>query len=232
MDSTKIITCGCGSQVRLPDQPNRAFRCPACKAVLHDGLTLNVLSVQNPEDIDVKVTCPICQTTIQGDESTLRCPDCDLVHHAECWTENGGCGTYGCKAAPVSEKPLQPSAAGRDEKQCPYCGEMIKSIAVRCRYCQSDFELTDPMTTADVRQRQAIVKGRSTLQAATIVLLILTVFGFLAPVTGLIASGYLLPKGPQLRECGPGYLAMSWAILIISGVYTVGIAVVLIFQWS
>jgi RNase P subunit RPR2 len=233
MDSAKIITCGCGSQVRLPNQSNRTFRCPVCKAILHDGLTLNVLSTQQLAAGDAAVTCPICQTTIRADESAIRCPKCDQVHHSECWLENSGCGTYGCTCAPVIEKPqpVQPTSAWGDEKQCPYCGETIKSIALRCRYCKSDFDNTDPMTRTDVRQRDIIAKERSKLKAATTVLLILSLFGLFAPVTGLIASGYLLPKGPQLRKCGPVYLVMSWAVLIISGTYTVGIAVVLIFQW-
>lgn len=234
MDSAKIITCACGSQVRLPDLPDRAFRCPVCKAPLHEGLTMNVLATQQPVAGNAGVICPICQTAIQGDEPSAGCPDCDQVHHTECWSENGGCGTYGCTRAPVVEKrpPVRPTAAWGDEKECPYCGEKIKSIALRCRYCRSDFDTTDPLTLTEVHRREAIAKERTKLQGATIALLILSLFGLFAPVTGLVGSGYLLPKGTELRKCGPLYVVMAWAVLLISGIYTVGFAVMLIFQWS
>ena len=39
------------------------------------------------------------------------CPECGIPHHAECWEENGGCTTFGCRAAPHRGPAPAPAAA-------------------------------------------------------------------------------------------------------------------------
>ena len=54
------------------------------------------------------------------------------VHHRECWSDVGGCATYGCENAPQADKsaPVEtPRSAWGETKKCPACGEKIKSIA-------------------------------------------------------------------------------------------------------
>jgi hypothetical protein len=45
--------------------------------------------------------CAICQSSIYPAEQTTRCDKCGLVFHAECWTENFGCASYGCEQVNV-----------------------------------------------------------------------------------------------------------------------------------
>lgn len=82
--------------------------------------------------------CGVCQTVFEPGEEVQPCPDCASPHHAECWTENGGCAIYGCPRAPTTLKaePELPLAHwGQEEKECPRCKERIKIAALRCRFC-------------------------------------------------------------------------------------------------
>ena len=42
-------------------------------------------------------TCPYCQFPVKQDSQVALCPACKVPHHRECWHENGGCTTFGCK---------------------------------------------------------------------------------------------------------------------------------------
>ncbi len=42
-------------------------------------------------------TCPFCQFPLKTDSDCLHCPSCKVPHHRDCWEQNGGCTTFGCK---------------------------------------------------------------------------------------------------------------------------------------
>jgi len=46
---------------------------------------------------DVGKTCPYCRFPLKPSEQVMTCPACKLPHHADCWRENQGCTTYGCR---------------------------------------------------------------------------------------------------------------------------------------
>ncbi len=47
--------------------------------------------------------CPYCQSEVPAKEAAKRCSECGAPHHADCWRENGGCTTYGCRMASTPE---------------------------------------------------------------------------------------------------------------------------------
>lgn len=220
-----ITTCVCGAKVRVPDQSeNRAFRCPVCKAGIALTVDARVLSSSPLRPGDPGATCPLCQSAISADEFVVTCPKCDQLHHRECWAEVGGCGTYGCEQAPAPLKDktasATPLAAWGDEKSCPACGEKIKAIALKCRYCGTAFDTVNPLTAGDLR-RQDIRKGQARmLQGSVVALFILSLFGCLAPVILLASALVVIPRRERLKKAGPLYLVLGYSALGLSAVYS------------
>ncbi len=200
-----------------------AFRCPRCKSPLPKEEATPVTSAAL--EATGAAVCPICQSGIQPGESTVKCPGCDLVHHEECWKEIGGCGTFGCSQAPAVEKSEQAAAAALtawgDTKKCPACGETIKAIALKCRYCGSTFDTVDPLTVMDLRlqaRREDELKG---VRQSVVALFVASLLGCPAPLVALIAVVYVPTHGAQLVKCGPVYKIMGWTALSLSCLYSV-----------
>jgi len=48
-------------------------------------------------------TCPYCRFPFAEGTGAVVCSACGTPHHSDCWRENGGCTTYGCREAPGPE---------------------------------------------------------------------------------------------------------------------------------
>jgi len=55
--------------------------------------------------------CPYCRTEVADVEGERKdCPGCGTPHHADCYTENGGCTVFGCANAPSDEAKVTVTA--------------------------------------------------------------------------------------------------------------------------
>lgn len=221
---SEITTCECGARVRLPaEAANRSFRCPVCKsgiALSIDALVLSSKRLQAGES----ATCPLCQSPIGGNEPAVTCPACDQIHHRDCWAEIGGCGTYGCTQAPAESKgeasPAAALSAWGDKKTCPACGEKIKSIALKCRYCQTSFDTVDPLTLRDLHRKIDSGDSAKTLQVVVVAMFVVSLLGVFAPLVVLCGLPLVLLKHAALKKAGPIYLVLAYSAVGLSAIYS------------
>jgi hypothetical protein len=142
--------------------------------------------------------CSICQTNVIAGESMVNCPHCSLPFHDECWRENRGCSSYGCKAAPPTVKPDRPvqqmSNVWGGEKKCPSCRKTIKAQALKCRFCGASFDTRDAITRDAYASRE--YEGQEYLAARNKVigLFLLSAAACLSPIA-LVLTGVIIFGG-------------------------------------
>ncbi len=124
--------------------------CPNC------GETINLDQSVNHVDNNIrpqKSVCPVCSTEIQPGEEMVICPDCKIAYHKDCWNDNNGCATYGCKQVgclnppPIkvnipTEGPISPpnqspilSFPPAGTFECPHCHTKMTAGTKVCWSC-------------------------------------------------------------------------------------------------
>ncbi len=120
--------------------------CPKCGTHLDVGLEISgeapCPSCGEAIDVDAlrSAVCPICGCGFEQSDTLRVCPDCKTPHHDECWTENRGCSTYGCRSAAHQETHTVEGGADDQNGEpgmipCPACGAMHPATDLVCGAC-------------------------------------------------------------------------------------------------
>jgi hypothetical protein len=141
-----------------------------------------------------------------------ECPACRREYHASCWTELGGCATYGCEKAALAEKPALPANFGAgwgDVKTCPRCRKEIASGLLVCR-CGARFPSADPMGPDEYRQWASEQELYRSIRRLILVLFLVSLSGLLAPLTGTCAGFVAHRRRAMLAGTDGTYLAIGY----------------------
>jgi len=84
--------------------------------------------------------CGWCKNAMAIGMDVSVCTACDQAHHANCWTSKSGCGTVGCRNAPLPElAPLPKAASGLPPgfMHCPSCNATLLIGSQFCSVCRA-----------------------------------------------------------------------------------------------
>jgi len=96
-----LFTCACGAPIWVGnDLAGKRGRCRHCKRQVVVPVPASTPATPAaPAERAApgrRAQCGVCHAVIGTGESLTTCTECDTTYHAECWTENYGCSTYGC----------------------------------------------------------------------------------------------------------------------------------------
>jgi hypothetical protein len=168
--------------------------------------------------------CSICYTLIQPTDPTHPCPECQQQYHETCWSEIGGCGTYGCKSAAVAQKPPVPVLVGSgwgDSKDCPVCHKAISASLLICRVCNSTFPWAEPMTPEEYADWRAGEQQVASAKKILVTLFLFSIAGVTAPLAGPAAGLYAYRKRGLLAGAHGTFLALGVGSAALGACYLV-----------
>ena len=111
-------------------------------------------------------------------------------------------------------------SAWGDTKICPVCRETIKAIAVRCRYCHTDFDTVNPLTLADIHRKTRTGEKLTKLQNAIIGLFVFNLIGCFAPIGLILNLAILLPQRRNIARLQPLFQILAYSALALSVLYS------------
>ena len=175
--------------------------------------------------------CAICQSAFDATEVVSKCPSCAAPYHAECWDANGGCALYGCPMVPATEglKPLeiQPAFWGREDKDCPKCGNKILAMAVRCRHCGAVLEAT-PIEKSAYEKKQARKERAPFLRRMAVIFMIVAIIPFGAFITLVFGWWFYRRNREVIRKLPGGADGLYRIEIIVSAtqvvIFMIGVA--------
>lgn len=84
--------------------------------------------------VETHTFCGACQSQISVLEQVTHCPECGVTFHADCWTENRGCSSYGCPQVGVLDRGAGQEALASQAVQAPAANAAVERPRVAWEY--------------------------------------------------------------------------------------------------
>lgn len=172
---------------------------PGEEPVLEIELEDSEVAVEKPSGEVVGKICPYCRFPIKAGEPVQICPHCAVPHHRECWMENGGCTTYGCRSSPQVAGTIPVAAPSQPQ----YPGPL-------------------PPTALPHQARALLEQELDRMATNALVYAILGVFCFILALVGLLTGISVLSQITRSGCAAPGARAKAWAAVVISALLLIG----------
>lgn len=160
----------------------------------------------------VDTICLVCQCAMGPTEPQSVCPACSKPYHSECWEANKGCAVYGCPEVPptepLNELEIPVSYWGKEKKACPSCGQEILAAAMRCAHCGTIFSSARPLSREEFREGEESKEKKTTLQRVSILVFILNLITFTAPIGAIFGFFWYRSKTKALKSVSTVYPAL------------------------
>lgn len=182
----------------------------------------------------MKVTCPGCEWSTEVPEEKIpdagaeaTCPKCKIKFHVKKKTE-----------LILDELPIsQTTTTQRETKPCPLCGEVILSVAKKCKHCNSMLDGSSPAAEKEPKPKPQVTSPKKQAPTKTDLssclnrkdkvvtgvlgfVILLLLFTEARPVTIplvlILTSYYLIKKGMvKWKAIGCGLLVSLLFLIVI-----------------
>ena len=168
--------------------------------------------------------CAICQSALAAGDPCVRCSACDAPYHDDCWSENGGCATYGCELMPETVKEPDPAIPqahwGQEFMPCPSCGKDVRVAAKKCRHCRAAISADAPRSRREAAVRARDDRRKHATKQTAWTLFVAGVLPCTAPFTLLLGGPWYLARREQVAALPATERAVCMIGLIASAVST------------
>ena len=155
----------CGTEIDIAEGTTIKF-CPGC------GSKINTeQEATSSQPSTTNNNCPVCCTAIEQGDEVVVCPDCSMQYHKDCWNDNNGCATYGCKSAGCLNPPPMTvdvttdapysNPQGGGSIHCPHCNTSLEQGSTFCWSCGKEVNGNPEITMFTAFLKYGSCKGRA-----------------------------------------------------------------------